>query len=194
MMICPNKICQKEIPNDSIFCDQCGIHLRQCTKCGTITLGKFCKECGGIALDRKIPAEEKQEQKETEKPAENQQEEKSTAADDQISSSQEQHGTMIIESAPELEIIHQNFTLKINSGDVLGRTTGQHFDKLKAFPVISSRHAKLELLNNEWFVTDLHSTNKSYLNGTKLEPDVPAKLSNGDKLVLANVSFSVEIK
>lgn len=178
-MICPNKICQKEIPNDSIFCDQCGVPLRQCTKCGSITLAKFCTECGGIVVDRKIPENvvpEKVFDKES-KPQE-----------------EENLGTVIIEKNPVLQIIHSNFSVEINSGDIIGRTTGSHTKYFGQFPVISSKHGKVELLNNEWFFTDLHSSNKSFLNGKVLTPDIPAKLSDNDNLTLANVQFSVSIK
>lgn len=52
-MICPSKTCQTEIPNDSNFCDQCGIQLKQCEKCGRVALGKFCGKCGGKMTERK---------------------------------------------------------------------------------------------------------------------------------------------
>ncbi|MDR1786437.1 MAG: hypothetical protein LBR23_08285, partial [Spirochaetaceae bacterium] len=46
-MKCQSKTCLQEIPDDSCFCDQCGVQLLKCTKCGAITLGKFCNKCGG---------------------------------------------------------------------------------------------------------------------------------------------------
>lgn len=185
-MICPNKICQKEIPNDSVFCDQCGVHLRQCTKCGSITLAKFCTECGGVVIDRKITEDTNLEQIGS----------KSETIDFVQNEIKEQQsgGTVIVESIPELKIIHPNFTITPESGDVLGRTTGPHATRLGQFPVISSKHGKVELLGNEWFFTDLHSSNKSYLNGSVISSEVPTKLTDGDNLVLANISFSVSIK
>ena len=187
-MICPNKLCKKEIPNDSVFCDQCGVHLRQCTKCGSITLSKFCNECGGVVVDRKIPEAEAVSQQD---PVEVTPLEKSVAENNNEPLS---GGTVIIETKAELKIIHSNFVITPASGDVLGRTTGPHANVLGQFPVISSRHGKVELLGDDWYFTDLHSSNKSYLNGNVIAPDVPVKLSDGDKLVLANVPFTVSIK
>ncbi|MBP5447783.1 MAG: zinc ribbon domain-containing protein [Treponema sp.] len=47
-MICPSKNCQKEIPDDSFFCDQCGIRLLKCSVCGKLAArGNFCGKCGG---------------------------------------------------------------------------------------------------------------------------------------------------
>ena len=77
---------------------------------------------------------------------------------------------------------------------IIQNSIGHHSNLLGQFPVISSKHAKVELLGDEWFITDLHSSNKSYLNGKVITPDVPAKLTDGDNLVLANISFTVSIK
>ena len=188
-MICPNKMCRKEIPNDSVFCDQCGVHLRQCTKCGSITLAKFCNECGGVVIDRKLSASEveKQGPQNEVTPIV----ESTTIINEQIQAS---GGTVIVETKAELKIVHPNFVITPSSGDILGRTTGPHSNLLGQFPVISSKHAKVELLGNEWFITDLHSSNKSYLNGKAITPDVPTKLTDGDNLVLANIPFTVSIK
>ncbi len=46
-MICPSENCKKEIPDDSLFCDQCGIKLKKCETCGKIAFGNFCGKCGG---------------------------------------------------------------------------------------------------------------------------------------------------
>lgn len=182
-MICPNKICQKEIPNDSVFCDQCGIHLRQCTKCGSITLAKFCTVCGGVVIDRKLPDTEQAHPSIKEE-----------TIPENVSFEQQSKSTVIVETSPELHIIHSLFSIMPSSGDILGRTTGPYSTNLGQFPVISSKHGKVELLNNDWYFTDLHSSNKSYLNGATIQPDTPVKLKDGDKLVLANINFTVSIK
>lgn len=182
-MICPNKICKKEIPNDSVFCDQCGVRLRQCTQCGSISISKFCTECGGVVVDRKI-SESASEPVEQAAPVQQ----------PQAVQNPEPAGTVIIDAAPALSIVHASFTLAPGSGDILGRTTGPHAAQLGQFPVISSKHGKVELIGNDWYYTDLHSSNKSYLNGAVAVPDVPVKLSHNDNLILANVNFKVEIK
>ena len=187
-MICPNKVCKKEIPSDSVYCDQCGVLLRQCTACGTITLAKFCTECGGVVKNREI-IEPQSSTKEQQSMSEEVKKREVPSVEPTVNS-----GTKIIQSTSELNIIHPNFTLKINDADILGRTVGSHSSFLGKFPVISSRHAKVDLLGNEWYITDLNSSNKTYLNGCVLTPNVPAKLTDKDSLVLANISFTVSIK
>ena len=204
-MKCPDKMCGKEIPDDSIFCDQCGVHLKQCTKCGNITLANFCNECGGMTMERKLPENQNtvQEQVQTQEPAPQPQVQTSTQVQSQAPVQAAQPvepqeapagGTVIIDVKPDLKLVHASFTITPASGDILGRTTGPHANQLGQFPVISSKHAKVELLGDEWYFTDLHSSNKSYLNDRAITPDSPVKLSDGDKLVLANVPFTVSIK
>lgn len=187
-MICPSKICGKEIPNDSIFCDQCGIRLLQCPKCGTISVSKFCSVCGEQVIERKL----------TEKPIQQHQQLQPVPEISQAQISNEPitetQGTVIIEESTSLKLIHTSFELSINSGDILGRTTGAHCGKLGTFAVISSKHAKIEQNGNEWFFTDLKSTNKSFINGNVVSPNVLVKLNDNDKLTLANVNFIVSIK
>lgn len=83
------------------------------------------------------------------------------------------------------------WNIQIANGDLLGRTNGPFAAQLGKYPVISSNHAKVTFANNEWFITDLKSTNKTYINGTKLEPDIPTKIKQNDVVVLANVTFTV---
>ena len=47
MILCPSKNCRNEIPDDSVFCDKCGIRILKCDKCDRIAMGKFCGRCGG---------------------------------------------------------------------------------------------------------------------------------------------------
>lgn len=45
-MICPSKTCKAKIPDDSLYCDQCGILLKKCPFCNLLGIGKFCGKCG----------------------------------------------------------------------------------------------------------------------------------------------------
>ena len=46
-MICPSKDCKSEIPDNSRYCDHCGIQIKKCENCKRVALGKFCGKCGG---------------------------------------------------------------------------------------------------------------------------------------------------
>lgn len=58
--------------------------------------------------------------------------------------------------------------------------------------VISRVHAKIVKKNNTFFIEDMDSTNKTFINGKKLEPGREEKISKGDKITLADVDFIVE--
>ena len=180
-MNCPNKICKQQIPDDSCFCDQCGVHLLRCDKCGFVGMGKFCGSCGGSISaiqppDRQPPLPSPPQVSET-PPAPS-------------------PSATVIVSLPSEKIFlcHlEGWNMEIADGNILGRTNGPHAAMLGKFPVVSSTHAKVTRKNNEWFITDLNSTNKTYVNSVKSEPNVPAKIKQDDVVMLANVTFTVRL-
>jgi hypothetical protein len=56
---------------------------------------------------------------------------------------------------------------------------------------VSRVHARLHLENNRIYVTDLGSTNGTYLAGKKLEPHKPEPLRKGDELLLGRLAVQV---
>jgi len=49
-------------------------------------------------------------------------------------------------------------------------------------PTVSARHAVIEFRQNQYFIIDQHSTNRTLLNGTELKPEKPYNLKNGDEI------------
>ena len=45
---------------------------------------------------------------------------------------------------------------------------------------VSRYHAQIALTANEYVITDVGSSDGTYLNGQRLSPQVPQRLSNGD--------------
>jgi hypothetical protein len=202
-MKCPSKICEQEIPDDSCFCDQCGIHLLRCDKCGSICIGKFCKNCGGSLSAIQPPTAQPSSKPANETPAVPSTSTPSASAasvsviptpapSPTVPSSSE---TVIVTlPAEKIYLCHlDGWNMEIANGNILGRTNGPHSAALGRFPVISSNHAKVTRTNNEWFITDLNSTNKTYVNGAKLEPNIPVKIKQNDVVMLANITFTVRL-
>ena len=192
-MNCPDKICKLEIPDDSCFCDQCGIQLRRCDKCGFIGISKFCGSCGGNMSAIQPPAAQPSVAQPSQPsppptPAAPSQPAPSAAAPLPAA-------TVIVPlPADTIFLCHpEGWNMEIRDGDVLGRTNGPHAAKLGKYPVISSNHARVTRNNDDWFITDLKSTNKTYVNGVKPEPNIPAKIKQDDVVMLANVTFTVRL-
>jgi len=212
-MNCPNKICKQEIPDDSCFCDQCGVHLLRCDKCGFIGTGKHCGKCGGLMSAIQPPADTSSTPtgKTPSTPAPSNEtptgktpsaptpsapkaSAPATPTSSVPTSTTPSSTATVVVSLPADKIIlchTDGWQIEIANGDVLGRTNGPHVTALGKFPVISSNHAKVTRVNNEWFITDLNSTNKTFVNGAKLEPNIPVKIKQNDVVVLANVTFTV---
>lgn len=58
---------------------------------------------------------------------------------------------------------------------------------------ISRSHANIHTDNGEYFVEDTNSTNHTYVNGKLISSNVKVKLTNGDKVRLANEDFTFSI-
>ena len=56
---------------------------------------------------------------------------------------------------------------------------------------VSRQHAKIELKNNHLYVTDLGSTNGTYLAGERLVPNTATLLRKGDELLLGRLAVQI---
>ena len=70
--------------------------------------------------------------------------------------------------------------IALTDGQVVGRTSDA--DIVLPDNKISRRHAQLTVENGVWHLTDLQSSNGTYLDGSRLLPNQPAPLQNGQRL------------
>ncbi|MBC7833559.1 MAG: SpoIIE family protein phosphatase [Phycisphaerales bacterium] len=52
-------------------------------------------------------------------------------------------------------------------------------------PTVSRRHAVIERVDGDWYITDFESHNGTFLNGQKLRPREPIPLTHGDQVRIA---------
>ena len=194
-MICA--FCKNEIDSDSFFCDQCGKEIKVCPQCGTPGKGKICTEHG----QKLISAKERNEQKSPSgQPA------KTPDVNTQKIPEEEPHlvATTRVEThdqpvqnsgTPELRLVNNaiNFNLLIETGDILGRKKGRFADKFFEYKQISGGHAKIDYDGANWRITDLDSSNGTKYSGQQLPANVPQKLENNSRIILANIEFIVKI-
>lgn len=72
---------------------------------------------------------------------------------------------------------------------VIGRNSGMCSFAVTDNPKVSGRHAAITYAGGGYCLTDLHSTNHTYLNNQMLRPDVPVVLSNQSLIRLGNEEF-----
>lgn len=80
------------------------------------------------------------------------------------------------------------FVFRFNDGSMrtIGRAEGADF--IVEAPLVSRLHCRLEAVGAAVNVTDLQSTNGTYINGTRVEQGM---LREGDRLRVGRVEFSV---
>ena len=81
---------------------------------------------------------------------------------------------------------------------VLGRAAGMHQDpclNLAAYGAaekgVSHQHATLELIGKTVMLTDLSSTNGTFLNGQRLSPNQQCLVRSGDEIRLGQLVISI---
>jgi pSer/pThr/pTyr-binding forkhead associated (FHA) protein len=59
---------------------------------------------------------------------------------------------------------------------------------------VSRRHARLELKDGHLYITDLNSSNGTFLRGIRLNPFTPTLLRSGDEVLLARLAVSISFE
>jgi pSer/pThr/pTyr-binding forkhead associated (FHA) protein len=75
----------------------------------------------------------------------------------------------------------------------LGRHAGQN-DIVLRDPYISSKHAQIIYKAGRFFIEDLGSTNKTFINGVALIPGKPVVLSDGMEFILGETELRFNYK
>ena len=58
---------------------------------------------------------------------------------------------------------------------------------------VSRKHAKISRLDDGYFVEDLNSVNATFVNKTKLEPQIPSPITDGDEVMFGRLKFNVAL-
>lgn len=186
MIYCPK--CKSEIDSDSRFCDQCGQEVFYCSRCRKPGKGLRCTSCGAPMvrydeLDASAASQEAVVQRPT-----------VTMRDRVMAAAM---GVTHRSGIPQLMLVNDSLHLRLAGADgaVLGRRNGIYRDMLSSCHYISGTHAQLGYsVQSGWTIMDRGSSNGTYVNGRKVNPNETLRIQNGDRVVLANVEFRVEIK
>ncbi len=75
---------------------------------------------------------------------------------------------------------------------VIGKEVGDAACRVTV-PTVSRRHARIEAVGENFCLTDLRSTNGTFLNGEMLRPMTSTPLHPGDSVILGDVEFTFEL-
>ena len=208
---CP--ACKKDIDGDSLYCDQCGEQIFICSVCGRAGKGKRCIFDGKEMV---VPgAQAGASQAGTVQAGVSQQVAPQAAA--QAAAASPSSGTSMINTPPvstpapvyqaaqtgaapaspnKVKFSAQNLGIVIEpkEGDVLGRTKGTFASVLGRLSHISGSHCQIIKVNGAWSIMDLGSTNGTFINGAKLNPNTAVPLNNGAKVKLADIEFIISME
>ena len=178
MIQCPD--CRAKIPDDSAFCDQCGVELYWCPECKRPKLrrGHDCPLCGSDLVPGRQYLVSQQSSNQAIKQSSNQAIKQSSNQAIRQSSNQ------------ALSLVGNGWTLPLREGQ-FGRTSGI-YPEFASCKYISGNHGKFILSASGWLVVDNGSTNGISVNGTELTPGVAVPLHVGDKLIIATIEFEVK--
>lgn len=98
---------------------------------------------------------------------------------------------------PQLILVNDSLQMRLagTDGAILGRRNGIYRDVLASCHYISGTHAQLNYTaQSGWTITDRCSSNGTLVNGQRALPNEPVRLRHGDRVILANVEFRIEIK
>jgi len=82
-------------------------------------------------------------------------------------------------------------SLEIAAGSsVVGRDDEGGADLIIPIPTVSGAHAKLEVEGDKVFVTDLKSTNGTFVDNERIAPDAKTELSTGANVIFGDANLA----
>lgn len=184
---CP--ACGQPIPDDSLYCDMCGVELLQCLDCGTIGCDVFCPECGHPMVSRltalNLDTTASAKQPHTHTTTQNTQTTSPTPVDNSKTVGGRGRGAT-------LALVARKGRGRIVPADntVIGRE-GAYADVLADMGLVSRNHARFIRRGRDWYIDDLDSTNGTLINDIELVPGQPRKITVGDVVDLGTYIFDV---
>lgn len=188
---CPS--CGEMIPEDSKYCDMCGVELLACVSCGAIGTDNFCAECGSPMVSRRtLSSDSATSPSSAPETVKDTADVHTTVARQRCATGQDADVHSTGRSAvPRLRFRDGNLVITPRDGAVIGRQDGEYADRLRDFDLISRRHAKFVKQGRNWCLVDLGSTNGCFVNDTELKPDVPVPFKKGDVVDIGTYLFDV---
>ena len=167
---CPS--CGEMIPDDSLYCDMCGVKLLECINCGTVGCDEFCPECGKPMVSRKSVETKSKEGG-------------SSGGEGGFTTAGKRPKKLILKSRKG------NVTLQPESEAIIGRNDSPYAGVLSSMNLISRRHGKFVKRGRDWYIVDFGSTNGTYVNDREVSPNTLVKISVGDAVDIGTYIFDV---
>ena len=175
---CPS--CGEMTPDDSKYCDQCGVELLVCVNCGALGTDDFCAECGKPMVS-KGKSDNKPEP--TVKPLK---EDVDIVNDGNTTVGGRKATKNLI-----LKARKGGFILRPEDEAIIGRKDSPYEQLLMDLNLISRRHGKFVRQGRDWYIVDFGSTNGTLVNDVELQPNVPMKFQAGDVVDIGTYIFDV---
>ena len=219
MIQCPE--CRKMIPDDSAYCDQCGKELKWCPECKRPKRGTECPVCGSdLVSGRKYlamlgnggpsPASSQPQptlkpqvppqpqSPEPQRPVQPQQPQAAPAPQPQAAPAPQPQAapapqaTAVSASGPvqPTALVGNGWRLPLQEGN-FGRSGGI-WNELSTCQYVSGSHGSISKSGAGWMITDVGSTNGTFVNGQRLPAGSPFVLSKGMNVRIATLEFTVE--
>ena len=87
-----------------------------------------------------------------------------------------------------------NFQCEEGATVIMGRDPSRCNLQLKQYGTVSGVHCRVDIGRQYLVVTDLHSSNGTYVNGTRLTPGQSVKAGNGSTIVLADANCTFRVQ
>jgi len=84
----------------------------------------------------------------------------------------------------------KNRSVKINKKIFIGRNDTNDI-AIKDDPLVSRKHALIEKIKNFYYVSDMESTNGTYVNNNPIIKNQKIKLNNGDIIRIGKTEFKI---
>ena len=184
MIQCPE--CRSLIPDDSAFCDQCGKELKWCPECHRPKRGTECPVCGSILVPGTKFLSGGGDGVAPETRATLGTVRGGTAS--AVGSSECE--TVSAATPSSLTLVGNGWKLVLREG-AFGRVGGI-WPELGTCPYVSGNHGRIGKTASGWTITDVGSTNGTYINGQRIAVGAPTPLKKGDAVRIATLDFTVE--